>query len=228
MMHTHKEKGMWRWWPHQLSSDCVEITWPRWGFALGLLDHGDEHKYWIWRMHLGPLNMFFPTFVKRPKINYMGGSTLSYGFSFHAMELHLNWGQHFKVWWYPWMREQVQHEVLVGDKKWANFIGSWETDKGEDHRFFWKRPYKYRLINGQIQKRTATIFVERRTMRMRWLKWTSFMERKDINIDVQFSDEVGERSGTWKGGCIGCSWKIEDGETPTQALKRMEKTRKFE
>lgn len=51
-----------------------------------------------------------------------------------------------------------------------------------------------------------------------------------MNLDpkeVEFSDEVGERTGSWKGGTIGCSFDIQKGETAEQALKRMEKTREF-
>ena len=48
---------------------------------------------------------------------------------------------------------------------------------------------------------------------------------KYINID--FSDEVGERSGSWKGGRLGCSYNMQPGETPLQTLRRMEAERKF-
>ena len=39
--------------------------------------------------------------------------------------------------------------------------------------------------------------------------------------------EVGKKKGSWKGGCIGCSYDSKPGETPEECLKRMEKERKF-
>jgi hypothetical protein len=46
-------------------------------------------------------------------------------------------------------------------------------------------------------------------------------------LDVKFDDEVGERSGSWKGGTIGCSYEMLPNETPEQTLRRMEKEREF-
>jgi hypothetical protein len=45
---------------------------------------------------------------------------------------------------------------------------------------------------------------------------------------VEFDREVGERSGTWKGGCIGCGYKMLPGETIAQAIRRMEAERVFD
>lgn len=45
---------------------------------------------------------------------------------------------------------------------------------------------------------------------------------------VEFDDEVGERTGSWKGGCTGCSYEWERNETMLSALRRMEATRKFD
>jgi len=39
------------------------------------------------------------------------------------------------------------------------------------------------------------------------LNWTP-ITRTAHYIDVQFSDEVGERSGSWKGGTIGCAYEM--------------------
>jgi hypothetical protein len=85
-------------------------------------------------------------------------------------------------------------------------------------------PYTYTLKNGTVQSRTATCTIERR----RWhRKWFPLLTRESTVIDVEFSDEVGERSGSWKGGTIGCSYEIQADETVYDCLKRMEKERKF-
>ena len=86
-----------------------------------------------------------------------------------------------------------------------------------------RHPYRYILRNGTVQERTAAIYAEERHY---WRPW--FPSRKTVrSIDVQFSDEVGERTGSWKGGTIGCGYEMKPGETPLQTLRRMERERKF-
>lgn len=102
----------------------------------------------------------------------------------------------------PWEWRHRLHEVL----------GEPET-----------HPYLYRLASGKVQIRTATIKPERRVWTRPWLPW----KREDRSIDVEFNDEVGERSGSWKGGCIGCGYEMLPGERPLDTLRRMEMERKF-
>lgn len=90
-------------------------------------------------------------------------------------------------------------------------------------------PYRYTLRNGTVQERTATVTVDRMT----WC-WRAFYrfgvwfpKKVRTSIDVRFSDEVGEESGSWKGGCVGCGYEMNPGETPEQTLRRMERERKF-
>jgi hypothetical protein len=78
-----------------------------------------------------------------------------------------------------------------------------------------------------VQERTATVNVEEREWRQHWLKWTGLFANVQRTISVNFSDEVGERSGSWKGGCTGCSYQLRADETPEQSLRRMEAERKF-
>ena len=86
--------------------------------------------------------------------------------------------------------------------------------------------YTYRLKNGKIQNRKATVFVDRMTWRMRW--WPLFPFQKSRTcISVKFSDEVGEGTGSWKGGCTGCGYEMKLGETPLECLRRMESEREF-
>lgn len=84
-------------------------------------------------------------------------------------------------------------------------------------------PYTYALRSGSVQERTATITEETRLWTRPWLPYKCLSRA----IDITFSDEVGERSGSWKGGCIGCSYPMLEGETPLTALRRMEAERKF-
>jgi hypothetical protein len=119
-----------------------------------------------------------------------------------------------------WMHERK------GDRKRGISI-DWYTD--EIKNLLWKEEYdyKYTLRDGEVQDRKANITVEQREWRPKWFMWTSLFNKIRTDIDVEFSDEVGERTGSWKGGCIGCSWGLLPGETPYECLKRMEAERIF-
>ena len=127
----------------------------------------------------------------------------------------------------PFEARHQRHEVRRADGSWVPSVGSWERGKDPDQKECLEYPYRYVLKNGTIQERTATVSVERRAWRPRAFQWTSLFEKEITSIDVQFSDEVGEESGSWKGGCIGCGYDLRPGETALEALRRMERERKF-
>jgi len=140
----------------------------------------------------------------------------------------------------PFEAKHQRHEVRRADGSWVPYVGSWEVgpSRGEgiggqlggkepDGREEFKYPYTYVRKNGEVQQRTATVFVDRRAWRPRCLQWTSLFENQRQCIDVSFDDEVGERSGSWKGGTVGCGYEMLRGETPEECLRRMEKERKF-
>lgn len=86
-------------------------------------------------------------------------------------------------------------------------------------------PYTYVRKNGEVQKRQATVWVERMTWIRRWPIIPGRMVR--TSIDVRFDQEVGEKVDSWKGGCTGCGYEMKPGETPEETLRRMEQERKF-
>jgi len=73
----------------------------------------------------------------------------------------------------------------------------------------------------------ATISVEEREWRPRWFKWIGLFNKIRTTIDDDFDAEVGERSGSWKGGTLGCGYELLPKETPLQCLRRMERERIF-
>lgn len=151
----------------------------------------------------------------------------SWGGYYYERCLWLCWGDRKKVIRMPWDLVHMKHEVLRPDGTWVKFVGCWE-DKEPDGRWTASYPYRYTLKNGEVQERTATVYVDRREWRQRWLKWCPWFALKRQSIDVTFSDEVGERTGSWKGGCISTVWKMHPGESPEAALRRMERERKFD
>lgn len=132
-----------------------------------------------------------------------------FGFQFFDDGLHLSWGKSkgrrddpFTIIGMPWRWRHQLHEVL---------------GEPEAH------PYLYVLRSGEVQQRVATIKPERRLWARPWLP----ARRESRYIDVEFNDEVGERTGSWKGGVLGCGFDMLPGEAPADALRRMEAERKF-
>lgn len=138
------------------------------------------------------------------------------------------WGDYHKSWYMPWMMTHLneKHVVMLPDGSWTRHIASYEPG-GPDGRWYGTYPYRYKLRDGTVQEVTAKICVERREWRQRWLKWCPLFASKSQSIEIEFSGEVGERAGSWKGGCIGCGYDMLPGETAEQTLRRMESERTF-
>lgn len=154
-----------------------------------------------------------------------------WGIAFHNATF---WIYRGNKWWTfnaPWQWQWVRTSVLRRD-------GNWEHERKGDRKEFykdhWKEilwfetyPYTYTLKNGEVQERTATVGVEEREWRMNWFKWLKLGAKIQRTISVEFNDEVGERTGSWKGGTTGCGYELLKNETPLESLRRMERNRKF-
>lgn len=161
-----------------------------------------------------------------------------WGFTFFSIcgglpdQLHLNYGRKVKIIDLPWALDYCQTKYLMAD-------GSWESDgRGKNIPDRWDEsfrarlltevhPYLYVLKDGTAQKRLATITYETRNWRRKWLPFTGLFSYTSPAISIEFNDGVGERVHTWKGGVLGCNFRLKPGETGLDALKRMEATRKF-
>lgn len=173
-------------------------------------------------------------FLKREK----DGECPTYGFTTFEQSLHLNWGRRCKIIDAPWTTRMISWEFLAHDGRWLGrdqMERSWAPGVGvapyrETH------PYHYMLMSGDVQHVEATIT---RTRMVRGLYWFSdkgpisrFLRSigpkwRTDSIDIEFSDEVGERAGSWKGGCVGCGYTMQPGERPVQTLRRMQLERRF-
>ena len=133
-------------------------------------------------------------------------------------------GKSWITWDLPFFSHQFDgHWIMDRSKQWV-LVEKDAYKFREDHAYTEQHPYTYRLKKGIVQERTATCTIEKR----KWhRKWFPFLTRTSQVIDVEFSDEVGERSGTWKGGTLGCSYEMLPGETVESCLRRMEKERDF-
>ena len=102
----------------------------------------------------------------------------------------------------PWQWKHREHKIL---------------SESETHA------YTYRLRHGEIQEVSATIQAETRTWTRPWIPCR--MVRKSISIE--FSAEIGEQAGSWKGGVMGCGYDMLPSESPLDTLRRMERDREF-
>lgn len=171
-------------------------------------DWHEQRRAWV-RIGLGlvRIGFSFPWSQVVPDEDQCSGPT--YGFVFFGDGLHLHYGKcrgtrgdPMKILPMPWQWRHREHKVLGEPVNYA---------------------YRYELRSGEVQERIAAVKVETRLWTRPWLPW----RRLSKSIDVTFNGEVGERSGSWKGGCIGCGYEMKRGETAVQTLRRMERERTF-
>lgn len=230
---------------------CLRFHWGEFSTVKGLglsvahTDDGDRHP---WHLHFMFLLMQgFIYLPGLPNSKVTAGEQKCWGFDWrwghewgNGDGIHLHWGYRVKILHMPWGWDWVRTSWLMSDgKTWANELRTMRhrrqviTDK-LPHFFFrdmpmWRGtyPYRYVLRSAQVQEVTATIAVHEMEWRMRAFRWLAWPRKISRSIDVQFSGEVGERAGSWKGGTVGCSYTLRADETPLECLRRMEHERTF-
>lgn len=210
-----------------------------WTKDIGLYWRGPEYCY---EPMLILKAYFFNVYIRTPSFGVKTGGydskTVQWGFYLYP-NLH-DWqdscfffGRKDWRWYMPWTYawESTEHldqdlkTVIVKEEKsnrnWDKYYEESEKYKKNYARTY---DYTYNLKNGEVQQRKASVTIERRTWHMRGWPW----KKKIItSIHVAFDDEVGECTGSWKGGTIGCGYNLLPNETPEQCLRRMERERKF-
>lgn len=146
----------------------------------------------------------------------------------YTNELWLMWGWKRKHISLPWALNWYRTSLLLRNGNWATKRrGGFKHFYGDDLPYQETFPYKYTLKSGEVQEVSATIKVEEREWRRNWLMFLPLFNLEKKTIEVKFDDEIGEETGSWKGGVTGCSYEMLPFETPKETLKRMEKERKF-
>lgn len=216
-----------------MSKELIRNNWIEISLSKGLAFEYSTSTY-IDNRHmiyiaLGFIKIFLhlPIYSKRePQCEYP-----RYGFYFFERQFWLCLGMKLKAISLPWAYTWIRRSYLMKN-------GSWETErKGnridslseefKEKRWSETYDYTYKLRNGTIQEVKATITVDILEWRMIFLKWTSLFAKVRKGIWANFSDEVGEGTGSWKGGCVGCGYDLLPNETPLECLRRMEKERSF-
>jgi len=241
--HTASEPGMWRGWTK--GGQVLELHRGRrgWSFGAGIHLHGNDDDDKSNRM-------LFIKFWRFTAVIPMGIVDNAYPFCdepqwsayFHSeCDVVLRCGQRSFYPRLPWQLEWHRTSKMMADGSWFHEtragnlamkgagIDAWRFNEREVEGKEWRTeyPYTYTLESGDVQRRTASVKINEMEWRRRALMWTGIGAKVVRSIEVNFSDEVGERSGSWKGGCIGCGYEMHPGEDPESTLRRMERERKF-
>ncbi len=172
------------------------------------------------------IGLIFATFyIKLPNFGYdIENWDRQWGVYYFDKSFVVCYGKESKFFHMPWSWEHIRHQVMHKDGLKTPNNKPWDWDDG---RIVEKYNYSYKLKNGATQETIATICMEEREWRWRWFKWLPFPRIIRRVIDIKFDNEIGERSGSWKGGTTGCGYDMLKGESMEQTLRRMERERVF-
>jgi hypothetical protein len=220
--HTFREKGLWRGWVKNGQSVEISMLKRGWDFGAGIHIHSNDAdmgdrmlflKFWRLTVVL-PLGIIPHPWPPMDGPQWSAYASKEFGLTFH-------WGLRRKSFDWPWDLHTLAYEQMLPDGSWRDVFDREAKPYSEVH------PYTYTLRSGVVQERIATVTKRRHVLCRRafkalgWPRWTK------ESIDVEFNDEVGERTGSWKGGTIGCGYELRPDETMLGALRRMERERKF-
>jgi hypothetical protein len=148
-----------------------------------------------------------------------------------------NWGYNLKGWELPFVNygTSIRWERYIGRPD-SYYYCSEQKEYWESHSYMTK--YEGGCQNPTTWEYNYTdpydgavvpckFWVEEMEWRPKWLKWTKLFAKTRRYIEVEFSQEMGSRKGSWKGGTLGCSFKMLPGEHPIECIERMQKEYKF-
>lgn len=202
-----------------------ELSSGKLGFALGYSVYHEEAH---WRIQI----LWPSIYIKAPMLIRQKPGTedwcASYGFSTFEKAIHLNWRRRVKIIDMPWAYgSAVRWSVFDANGNKHLKIHQYDDGPYQDQRHIETHPFVYVLRDGTIQNRTATIYGEEMEWRLRYTPWLPWPRKIRRSISITFDDEVGERTGSWKGGTIGCGFEWRDGESMKRCLQRMQHEREF-
>lgn len=227
-----------------------EFSWcfPKIALDLTATSDGNDHP---WHLHIALLFVQGFIYLPLPRIEVKSGEMQrSWGFcwlldsGFSYGDIHAHWDYRCKIVHMPWKLNWVRTSYLLPDGVlWAHDTiwqrplnrGYGGMRLGFDNHMKWRNlpkwerrySYSYKLRRGEVQHRIATVRVHEMEWRPWLTMWAAWPRMVSRTIEVEFSDEIGEKSGSWKGGCIGCGYELRQDESPLECLRRMERERKF-
>jgi hypothetical protein len=203
----------------------------------------------LWFLFLIPFLIFGwgSLYIHLPiKTGIQDCESATWGINYHGNKLwfyiggggNFEGGRKWKTITMPWDMTWVRTSILLKNNDWfhetKNNRRSWNDDKDGKivGSYGWLKINKWQEIHPYIDSYdntvvNATISIEEREWRPLWFQWTKIFAKIHKDIKVEFDKEVGKEKGSWKGGTIGCGYRLLPEETPYEGLKRMEKEEKF-
>lgn len=218
---------MWRGWLK--NGQSLELYWARrgWEYGAGVLVHSNDAdrgdrmlclKFWRFAAYF-PLGVTAHEVDMNDEPQWSAFASQEFGVVFH-------WGQRRKSFDWPWSHHTLRYETMLPNGTWESLRYSFDAE-GPSRPYTETHPYTYTLRSGEVQERVATITKRRHVITWRVFKAIGWPRWIKESINIEFDGEVGERSGSWKGGTIGCSYDLRPDETMPAALRRMEAERVF-
>lgn len=195
------------------------------------------------------LPFLFSFYLVVPGIHHCKESKV--GISFHMGGIHLYtftttmesnskdpWWKRDHSWYWPWelrhhLTEVLEHKanlpglaMPVWSDKGKRFMDGYDERVAAQKSVSETYDYTYTLKSGEVQHRKATVFVSRMMWRARWWPFIP-IQKVSTTIDVSFDKEIGEGTGSYKGGVVGAGHEMKPGETPMETLIRMQKEVRF-
>jgi hypothetical protein len=217
------------------------FTWSQYKFlhvALKWPEYGDNDTDRV-SLRIG----IYKLFIDIPLWKYVGPDEYSsecrkYGIAYHGDTFWLYTGKETKSLDAPWQREIIRMDLLKpngslfhrntykNDRKNGEHVHWYELEKSNDisNGLCEIVQLSHTLKDGTIQERTVTLKGEEREWRMKWFMWLPFQKFIKRECDFTFSEEIGERSGSWKGGLMATSTEWKHGESLTESFMRWYKS----
>jgi hypothetical protein len=199
----------------------LEVAMPCHNVAALTLSNYHEHE------SLNVSLFKFGLYFKLPK--FLRGEVMeeAYGFYFGEDALVLEWNRKRKFLHYPWALDFVRWlEWREEDYYGCTKQGGWvEVPRNFPHGRLatpetWE--WNYTLRSGKVQTCAVTAYRTRSVHRRRWLPaWLPLFQKVFDGASFEFSREMGEGEGSWKGGTLGISAPIRLGESLPQMLDRL-------
>lgn len=208
--------GVWR-----VNTDSYDTKWgyfaPRFGFDLTIGRGGyfDQRYSLTICLIWGCLHVNLPFKTKLEE----DCEWPEYGLSFFEDSFIIRYGREAKYIRLPFIAMEFDHHKTI------DINGEWMIYE-YDHKDIARETYdySYALSDGGVQNVKATCTRDKRQWHRKWLPMVKVVVEC---IDVSFSEGVGERSGSWRGGCTGCGYDLLLGESVEKCIRRMERDRKF-
>lgn len=229
----------------QKDGNSYEFKWgtftPNWGLVFELIEfskrkESENHSWYLAFLFIfGKFWIPLPKWLPKRQFSEMGQTDIRHwGFATGAgmggHNIVFRWNKIYKPIEFPWALTHVRTEHLMLDGSWQT-EPKWDSVNPTREDFEAQvakeiHSFKYVLRNGTVQYRLATIHVKEWEWRYKWLRYIPIFRHISRRIDIEFSNEIGERSGSWKGGTMGTAYKMLPNELPSEALYRFQETYK--